>query len=62
VRYGFALEQTGGTAVLQQLSALGVVLAETPATALLTAIAGATQVRVKLVGPGTFDDVRLWEE
>ncbi|MGH3071829.1 MAG: CARDB domain-containing protein [Gaiellaceae bacterium] len=61
-RYGFALEQSGGTAVLQQLSALGVVLAETPATALLTTVAGATQVRVKLVGPGTFDDVRLWEE
>ena len=60
--YGFALEQNGGTAVLQQLSALGVVLAETPATALLTTVAGATQVRVKLVGPGTFDDVRLWEE
>ena len=60
--YGFALEQAGGTAVLQQLSPLGVVLAETPATALLTAVAGATQVRVELVGPGIFDDVRLWEE
>jgi hypothetical protein len=48
--------------VLQQLSTLGVVLAETPATALLTTVAGAAQVRVKLVGPGTFDDVRLWEE
>ena len=62
LRYGFALEQTGGTALLQQLSPLGVVLAETPATALLTTVAGATQVRVRLVGPGTFDDVRLWEE
>ena len=61
-RYGFALEQAGGTAVLQQLNALGVVLAETPATALLTTVAGATQIRVELVGPGTFDDVRLWEE
>jgi hypothetical protein len=60
--YGFALEQAGGTALLQQLSPLGVVLAETPATGLLTALAGTTQVRVKLVGPGTFDDVRLWEE
>jgi hypothetical protein len=61
-RYGFALEQSGGRALLQQLSPLGVVLAETPATALLTTVAGATQVRVKLVGPGVFDDVRLWEE
>jgi hypothetical protein len=60
--YGFALDRAGGTALLQQLSALGIVLAETPVTALLTTVAGATQVRVKLVGPGTFDDVRLWEE
>jgi hypothetical protein len=64
--YGFdALVGGGGTAVLQQLSATGLVLATAP-PGLLTAVLGATQVRVVLTGgltgTATFDDIRLWEE
>jgi hypothetical protein len=65
-RYGFdALIAGPGKAVLQQLSAAGLVLATAP-PGLLTAVLGATQVRVVLTGgltgTTTFDDVRLWEE
>jgi hypothetical protein len=64
--YGFdALVGGAGTAVLQQLSATGLVLATAP-PGLLTAVLGATQVRVVLTGgltgTATFDDIRLWEE
>ncbi len=66
VRYGFdALISGSGKAVLQQLSATGLVLATAP-PGLLTAVLGATQVRVVLTGgltgTTTFDDIRLWEE
>jgi hypothetical protein len=66
VRYGFdALISGPGRAVLQQLSATGLVLATAP-PGLLTAVLGATQVRVVLTGgltgTTTFDDIRLWEE
>jgi hypothetical protein len=65
-RYGFdALVSGAGTAVLQQLTATGLVLA-TASPGLLTAALGATQVRVVLTGgltgTATFDDIRLWEE
>ena len=65
-RYGFDLSLTGqGSAVVQQLSAAGVVLASAP-PGLLTTVFGATQVRVVLAGGltglTTFDDVRLWED
>ena len=65
-RYGFAALVSGsGTAALQQLSATGIVLATMP-PGLLTAVLGATQVRVVLTGgltgQTTFDDIRLWEE
>jgi hypothetical protein len=66
VRYGFdALISGSGKAVLQQLSATGLVLATAP-PGLLTGVLGATQVRVVLTGgptgTTTFDDIRLWEE
>jgi hypothetical protein len=65
-RYGFELVKSGvGTAVVQQLSAAGVVLATAPPGP-LTTVLGATHVRVVLAaglaGSTTFDDVRLWEE
>jgi hypothetical protein len=65
-RYGFdALISGPGKAVLQQLSAAGIVLATAP-PGLLTTVLGATQVRVVLTGglsgTTTFDDIRLWEE
>ena len=65
-RYGFDLTLTGsGSALVQQLSPAGVVLASAP-PGLLTAVLGATQVRVVLAGGlgglTTFDDVRLWED
>jgi hypothetical protein len=65
-RYGFdALISGSGKAVLEQLSATGIVLAAAP-PGLLTALLGATQVRVVLAGgltgTTTFDDIRLWEE
>ena len=63
--YGFSVLATGGTAVFEQFSALGVLLGVTPATSLLTPISGTTEVRVRLDGGptgATFDDVNLWEE
>ena len=49
---------------MQQLSATGLVLASAP-PGLLTAVAGATQVRIVLSGGVTgvarFDDVGLWD-
>jgi hypothetical protein len=65
-RYGFDLTLTGsGSALVQQLSPTGVVLASAP-PGLLTTVLGAAQVRVVLAGGltglTTFDDVRLWED
>jgi hypothetical protein len=51
--------------VIQQLSALGVLLAATPAAGVLAPVAGTTQVRIRLDGGpagAIFDDVTLWEE
>ncbi|HET7677482.1 MAG TPA: CARDB domain-containing protein [Candidatus Limnocylindrales bacterium] len=66
MRLGFEAAISGtGTAVLQQLSATGAVLATAPPGA-LTTVLGTTQVRVVLAGglagTTTFDDIRLWEE
>jgi hypothetical protein len=65
VSYDLALDVTGtGTAVVQQLSSTGVVLASVPLTAALTTVAGATQVRIVLtggLGGATFDNVWMGE-
>ena len=65
-RYGFDVALTGsGSALVQQLSAAGAVLATAP-PGLFTTVLGAAQVRVVLSGGFTgltvFDDVRLWED
>jgi hypothetical protein len=77
--YGVSVDASGaaGTMLVQQLSSGGTVLASTTtavtgtlgafetANALLTAVKGATQVRIVLVGglgKTTFDNVWLWEE
>jgi hypothetical protein len=65
-RYGFDAVISGpGKAVVQQLSATGLVIGIAP-PGLLTAALGTTQVRVVLTGgltgTTTFDDIRLWEE
>jgi CARDB protein len=63
--YGLAVDATGGAAVVQQLSALGAIVASTPLAASLTSPAGVTQVRIRLEGGaagGTFDNVWLWEQ
>ncbi len=77
--YGVSVDASGaaGTMLVQQLSSGGTVLASTTtavtgtlgafetANALLTAMEGATQVRIVLVGglgKTTFDNVWLWEE
>ena len=65
--YGLAVDATGGGSVrIQQLSALGAVLASLSDVTSFTAAAGVTQVRVTLAGgltgTATFDNVRMWEE
>ncbi|MEA2663011.1 MAG: hypothetical protein QOH08_2583, partial [Chloroflexota bacterium] len=64
--YGLTVDTTGGTIVVEQLSALGTVLATTQLLGSFTTGANVAQVRVKLVGglsgTSTFDNVRLWEE
>ena len=64
--YELSLDLTGaGTAVVQQLSSTGAVLASLPLGAALTPVAGATQVRIVLTGGlagATFDNVWLWEQ
>ena len=64
--YGLTVDTTGGTIVVEQLSAVGAVLATTQGLNAFTAGANVAQVRVKLVGglsgTSTFDNVRLWEE
>jgi hypothetical protein len=65
--YGLTVDAVGGTIVVEQLSALGAVLATTQLSqGLFIAGADAAQIRVKLAGGltgrSTFDNVRLWEE
>ena len=64
-RYELSLDLAGtGTAVVQQLSSTGAVLASVPLAAVLTPVAGATQVRVTLtggLGGATFDNVWMGE-
>ncbi len=65
--YGFSVSTLGsGTAVVEQLSALGAVISAAPAVGLVTPVSGATSVRIRLqgglTGVTTFDDVWLWEE
>jgi hypothetical protein len=63
--YDLAVDITGsGTAVVQQLSALGVVLASVPLVPTLTTVAGAAQVRIVLtggLGGARFDNVWMGE-
>lgn len=63
--YELALDRTGsGTAVVQQLSAAGVLLASAPLVPTLTTLAGAAQVRIVLtggLGGATFDNVWMGE-
>jgi hypothetical protein len=63
--YELAFDVTGaGTAVVEQLSAVGAVIASTPLTATLTPLAGVTQVRIRLTGAlggATFDNVWMGE-
>ncbi|MGI9110933.1 MAG: CARDB domain-containing protein [Gaiellaceae bacterium] len=63
--YGLSLDVTGaGAAVVQQLSAAGVLLASSPLAAALTPVAGVTQVRIVLnggLGGATFDNVFMGE-
>jgi hypothetical protein len=59
--YALSLDLTGaGTAVVQQLSSTGAVLASVPLAAALAPVTGTTQVRIVLtggVGGATFDNV-----
>jgi hypothetical protein len=64
--YGLAVDVTGGGSVqIEQLSALGEVVATLIGVTSLTALADVTQVRVKLVGglvgTTTFDNARMWD-
>jgi hypothetical protein len=63
--YQLAVDIAGsGTAVVQQLSAAGVVLASVPLVPQLTTLAGAAQVRIVLTGGAggaTFDNVWMGE-
>jgi hypothetical protein len=63
--YELSLDLTGtGTAVVQQLSSTGAVLASVPLVAALTPVAGATQVRIVLtggLGGAGFDNVFMGE-
>jgi len=64
--YGMAVDVTGGGSVqIEQLSALGKVLATLSSVTSFTALADVTAVRVKLVGGlvGTtsFDNARMWD-
>lgn len=65
--YGVAVDVSGGSIVIEQLSALGAVLATLTNVTSFTVAADVAEVRVKLTGGGltgvaTFDNVRLWEE
>ncbi len=64
--YGVDALSQGGTVSIQQLSATGSVLSTLIGVTTFQALAGVTQVRVKLLGGAngiaTFDDVRLWED
>jgi hypothetical protein len=63
--YTLAADVTGGgTVLVQQLSALGSVLASVPLTPTLTTVAGTAQVRLVLkgaVGGARFDNLGMWE-
>jgi hypothetical protein len=63
--YALSLDVTGaGTAVVQQLSSTGAVLASSPLTAALAPLAGTTQVRIVLTGAlggARFDNVWMAE-
>jgi len=64
--YGMDALSQGGTVGIEQLSAAGTVLSTLSGVTTFQALAGATQVRVTLLGGltgvATFDDVRLWED
>jgi hypothetical protein len=63
--YELGFDVTGsGSAVVEQLSAAGALLASTPLTPTLTPLAGVTQVRIRLtggLGGATFDNVWMGE-
>jgi hypothetical protein len=61
--YGVDALVQGGTVSVEQLSAAGTVLSTLSGVTTFQALAGVTQVRVKLLGGtgiATFDNVRLW--
>jgi hypothetical protein len=65
-KYGLAVDVTGGGSVqIEQLSAVGSVIATVSNVTSFTALADVTQVRVKLVGGLTgitsFDNARVWD-
>jgi hypothetical protein len=64
--YGVDWVGQGGTVSIQQLSATGTVLSTLGNVTTFQALAGVTQVRVRLVGSltgtATFDDIRVWED
>ena len=64
--YGLAVDVAGaGSVQIEQLSALGSVIATLSNVTSFTALADATKVRVKLVGglvgTSTFDNARMWD-
>jgi len=66
-KYGLAVDVAGGgTIQIEQLSAVGSVLATLSSVSSFTALADATQVRLRLVGgligTATFDNARMWDE